>query len=110
MATTEVAVVAEAKAEVLVVAVVAVAPVAVEEHGGLHQPGAPAAPAAAGGSGCWACCSPGCCCWVCSSASLLWVGIKATKPKVPPPPPQTFLGMGVRTCGPEGWSHVNPIR
>lgn len=55
-AMTEVAVVVEAKEAVeappMVVAVaVAVAPVA-EEHGGLRLPGAPAAPAAAGGSGC----------------------------------------------------------
>lgn len=41
--------------------------------GGQRQPGAPVAPAAAGGSGCWACCSPGCCSWGYSSASSLWV-------------------------------------
>lgn len=60
-------------------------PVPVEEPGGLRLPGAPAAPAAAGGSGCWAYCSPGCCCWVCSLASLLWVGAKATEPEGPSP-------------------------
>lgn len=88
---TEVVAAAEAKAEALVAAVVA--PVAVEERGGLPLPGAPVVPAAAGGSGCWACCSPGCCCWACSSASSLWVGGKATKPKVPSPS-YPFLGMG----------------
>lgn len=42
-------------------------------RGGRRLPGAPVAPGAAGGSGCWACCSPGSCSWGCSSASSLWV-------------------------------------
>lgn len=44
-------------------------------RGGRRLPGAPAAPGAAGGSGCWACCSPGYCSWGCSSASSLWVRV-----------------------------------
>lgn len=54
-------------------AVAVLAAVLARAHGEQRPPGAPAAPAAAGGSGCWACCSPGCCSWGCSSASLLWV-------------------------------------
>lgn len=90
--------VVEAKAAVEappVVVVVPAVPVA-EEHGGLRLPGAPAAPAAAGGSGCWACCSPGCCCWVCSSALLLWVGAKVTEPERSAQPFSPFLETGNR--------------
>lgn len=84
--------VVEAKAAVEALPVVVVVPAVpvAEEHGGLRLPGAPAAPAAAGGSGCWACCLPGCCCWVCSSALLLWVGAKVTEPERSPRSPQPF--------------------
>lgn len=69
-AMTDIMVAVALKAAVLAVVLAAVLAGA---RGGQPHPGAPVAPAAAGGNGCWACCSPGCYSWGCSSASLPWV-------------------------------------
>lgn len=53
--------------------VVAEAAAAAGASGAQRRPGVRVAPVAAGGNGCWACCSPGCCSWGCSLALSLWV-------------------------------------
>lgn len=79
-AMTDIMVAVALKAAVLVAVLAAVL---VGARGGQPHPGAPAAPAAAGGNGCWACCSPGYFSWGCSSASLPWVRGNGGRPHCP---------------------------